>query len=249
MQVDIIQNGLPLRAIFHGGQAFRLVSATGDFQVRLRNDSNRRRLVILSVDGVNVIDGSTAGWEGGGYLLAPHQTLDVPGWLKSHAEVAKFTFASPEASYAVQTGRGTTNVGVIGAAVFDEAAPVRTMIRRRVDGTMHKSAGTGYGATRGGVWASTSLPDVETKTSSGLIGSAIGSSVGAAYGDTAAFETQAVAFQRSTSSPVETTIVRYGTREQLLGWGVPSLSIDQLPLPNPFPAATGFVPPPPGYRG
>lgn len=242
MQVDIVQNGTPLRAIFHGGQAFRLISTTGDFQVRLKNDSGRRRLVILSVDGVNVIDGSNAGWEGGGYLLAPYQTLDVPGWLRSHAEVAKFTFASAEASYAAQTGRGTENVGVIGAAVFDEKVPQRTVVHRR-DQPLYKGVGASYGAQ--GTLSSlgpTFSSSVATPTSGGLTGA-----VGAAYGDTAAFQTEAVSFERATQSPVETVVIRYGTRDQLMTWGVPSLSIDQVPLPNPFPAA-GFVPPPPGYR-
>ncbi len=76
-------------------------------------------LVVLSVDGVNIISGDTAGYDGRGYILAPYETYDISGWRKSQTEVAAFSFTSLPQSYAAETGR-PGNVGVIGMAVFRE---------------------------------------------------------------------------------------------------------------------------------
>ena len=89
------------------------------YAVRLSNRSNARVLVVLAVDGVNVISGQTAGWNQVGYVLDPWRTFDITGWRKSDTAIAAFEFAALADSYAARTGR-PDNVGVIGMAVFDE---------------------------------------------------------------------------------------------------------------------------------
>ncbi len=121
MQIEIIgKKGRTLRSINHGGQTYIEAPAQGEYKIRLRNTSGSRRLAIVSVDGVNVLDGKDAGFDGRGYVLRPWETIDVPGWMRSDSKVAKFEFKEQGGSYAAQTGRGTSNVGVIGVAVYDE---------------------------------------------------------------------------------------------------------------------------------
>ncbi len=95
-----------------GGQGDR-------YSLRIVNHTNGRVLVIVSVDGVNVISGETARYDGRGYVLAPYGAYDVLGWRKSETEVADFSFTALPNSYAAQTGR-PGDVGVIGMAVFKE---------------------------------------------------------------------------------------------------------------------------------
>jgi hypothetical protein len=90
------------------------------YAVRLYNDSPRRVLVVLSVDGVNAISGEDADPSQTGYVLNPGQRADITGWRKSQDEVAQFVFSSPSGSYASRTGR-PDNIGVVGVAVFEEA--------------------------------------------------------------------------------------------------------------------------------
>lgn len=94
------------------------------YAVRLTNTTGERVLVVLSVDGVNAVDGRTAHPSQAGYVLAPWQSTEVAGWRKSMDDVAQFYFTDLPDSYAARTGR-PDNVGVIGIAVFRESQPQR----------------------------------------------------------------------------------------------------------------------------
>ncbi|RZJ00355.1 MAG: hypothetical protein EOP39_24205, partial [Rubrivivax sp.] len=89
------------------------------YAIRLSNRTGERVLVVLSVDGVNAITGSTAGFNQSGYVLSPGESHDITGWRKSDERIAAFEFTSLGDSYAARTRR-PANVGVIGAAVFRE---------------------------------------------------------------------------------------------------------------------------------
>lgn len=131
MQVEIIQGGQVLRSYTHEGQQFVEAPPTGEYQIRITNRGGRRRLAVISVDGINVIDASNAGFDGPGYVLTGWQAVTIPGWRRSDATVANFAFNPNEGeSYAEQTGRGKKNTGVIGIAVFDEKYVPRTNILR-----------------------------------------------------------------------------------------------------------------------
>lgn len=97
--------------------------AGGDDQpytLRLTNMTGARVLVVLSVDGVNVVTGESAHPAQSGYVLAPYASAEIDGWRKSMQEVAAFRFSAAADSYAARTGR-PFDLGVIGAAVFREA--------------------------------------------------------------------------------------------------------------------------------
>lgn len=107
---------------YHGSQRYVAGNPGERYAVRITNRTGQRVLAVLSVDGVNAVSGETAGPEQNGYVLAPYQSYDVPGWRKSQDEVAAFYFTSLGDSYAARTDR-PRNVGVIGVAVWREALP------------------------------------------------------------------------------------------------------------------------------
>lgn len=117
-------NGTACRHIEHGNQTFVEVPESGEYQIQLYNDSHRRRMAVVSVDGINVINGDEADHDGPSYVLRPWETLVIPGWRRDDGSVAAFQFEEQEESYAARTGHGTTNVGVVGVAVFDEKPKV-----------------------------------------------------------------------------------------------------------------------------
>jgi len=76
--------------------------------------------VVLSVDELDVLDGRPASVRKRGYVIEPHRTLVVDGFREGTDEVAAFRFGSMNESYAHEKYHNSNNVGVIGAAVFNE---------------------------------------------------------------------------------------------------------------------------------
>ncbi len=103
-----------------------------EYALRFRNNSGKRVLVVTSVDGMSVLDGKPAGFQSDGYVIAPYQTVDIPGWMVDHSTAAKFVFARKgnqstdpaKKTYAEQRGTDPANIGIIGFAVFAEKEKV-----------------------------------------------------------------------------------------------------------------------------
>ena len=113
------ETGQPLQVWPRDGRLFVAGEQGERYSLRLANRTEGRVLVVLSVDGVNVITGETAGYGQRGYVLGPYGSYDIRGWRKSQTEIATFAFTALPNSYAAETGR-PRDVGVIGMAVFKE---------------------------------------------------------------------------------------------------------------------------------
>jgi hypothetical protein len=90
------------------------------YAIVVRNKTNLRFEIVLSVDGLDVIDGRTASVRKPGYILNPHGQLSVDGFRQSTEAVAAFRFSPVRESYAAEKYHRTENVGIIGLAVFNE---------------------------------------------------------------------------------------------------------------------------------
>jgi len=208
------------------------------YALRLRNLTPTRVLVVLSVDGVNVISGETADWRQVGYVLDPGRSADINGWRKSGTEVAAFEFAPIERSYAALTGR-PGNVGVIGMAVFRERPPPPPVVmappiaarsdRRAADAAEPGAMGS----------AQSSALDKSVAESSA------GARLGTGHGQREWSVSQRTTFERATASPEQVTQLEYDSRERLVAAGVIADPYAYT-RPRPFPAnPPGFVPDPP----
>ena len=101
-----------------------------EFVVRLSNPGPERVAVALSVDGRNVIDAKrTSALDATKWILAPGQTIDIPGWQISGAAARKFFFTETSKSYAKWLG-DTTNVGTIEAVFFREKRRPPVVMRK-----------------------------------------------------------------------------------------------------------------------
>jgi hypothetical protein len=90
------------------------------YTIVIKNLTDARFECVVSVDGLDVIDGRTAGFAKRGYLVDPHGELEVDGFRQSNDTVAAFRFGSVRGSYASKKHGETRNVGVIGVALFHE---------------------------------------------------------------------------------------------------------------------------------
>lgn len=267
MRLSILQNGRVLRHLAHAGGTYVEAPPSGTYAVRLHNDSPQRRLAVLSVDGINVVDGKDAGYEGTGYVLGPWQTADVPGWRRSDQTVASFEFKEQGASYAAQSGRGTKNVGVVGVAVFDEKPCAKPVPFPHYPNPYYPNPYRPWNDPYRPVWRSGEefLGDHGSERGDGRHPKGLSSTfnvtrgaesslgrrtksladVGTGYGAETSFATSSTSFERATESPAEVLTVRYATRERLTAMGVP---LDAPEAPSAFPASTWpSVPAPPGW--
>jgi hypothetical protein len=103
-----------------GGKRFVVGRKGHDYSILVRNVSQSRVEIVLSVDGLDVMDGKAASFKKRGYILAPGEEIEVEGFRTSYDQVAKFEFSSVAASYSNLRHGTARDVGVIGLAVFAE---------------------------------------------------------------------------------------------------------------------------------
>jgi hypothetical protein len=103
-----------------GGRNYAIGESDHRYTIVLRNNTNFRLEVVLSVDGLDVLDGKAASFGKRGYIMDPRGELEVDGFRQSMDEVASFRFGSVRGSYATRKTGDSRNVGVIGIALFNE---------------------------------------------------------------------------------------------------------------------------------
>lgn len=110
-------DGRELPVYLKGGKYYVAGKPGNEYEINLRSQSQRDTLGVISVDGVNVINGATASVSQAGYVLGAYRETNIKGWRKSTDRVARFYFTELPDSYAARTDR-PDDVGVIGIALF-----------------------------------------------------------------------------------------------------------------------------------
>ena len=239
------------------------------YSVSVTNGSSGRVLAVMSVDGVNVLNGETAGIEQSGYVFNAYQRYDVNGWRKSNLEIAAFEFVASPASYAERTGR-PANVGVIGVALFTErvyqppvsVTPPYPYRPSPYDGRKYgANEGTGAAADSAQNRPAPAAPATAAPSQSSDYGglakraesradpsAQLREKLGTGHGEREYSQVSNTAFNRAQSTPNETISIRYDSRENLVSMGViqePRYGGNRRP--RPFPESYGFVPDPPRH--
>jgi hypothetical protein len=119
--IDLIsQSGSALETYNHRGRFYVSGQSGERYSIRVNNPTSRRVEAVISVDGLDVIDGETADFRSKrGYIVPAGGSLVIDGFRVSTQAVAAFRFSSVAASYAGRKGKAR-NVGVIGVALFAE---------------------------------------------------------------------------------------------------------------------------------
>ena len=269
VQVDVYDraSGTALPVYAKDGRSYIVGTPGHEYAVRIRNCTNRRVLVVTSVDGVNVISGDTAAPSQSGYVLDPWGSVEIAGWRKSMDRTAAFYFTDLGDSYAARTGR-PQNVGVVGVAVFQEKSqpiawrdlgrrfgaqaetqpypesrPVPAPSTSRQEGAAADNVGQAQPAAPR-ERADSAAGEYDKKDSFEPSQKAL-SKLGTGHGRSEDSRATTVAFERATSSPAETVAIQYDRYENLLAMGVlPQPYYARRQQPDPFPAALRFAPDP-----
>ncbi len=127
--IEVLLDGNQAETFEHRGETFIMGQHGQRYTLRVHNRTGRRVEAVVSVDGLDVVDGKSADVNKRGYLVGAWSSVDIDGWRLSQYEAATFRFGSVSSSYAASKGKAR-NVGVIGVAVFPERVyPQRPIYR------------------------------------------------------------------------------------------------------------------------
>lgn len=141
--INVLVNGNKCRQYLHKGRTYIEAKEGSEYVVEIKNNSWEKILAVVSVDGLNVVDGKTADENGAGYVMDKYTAQKLYGFQYSPEKVANFKFGAfgavkidpatgkPEIDpstgkeiplgYAASKGDGSEkNAGVIGVRIWDE---------------------------------------------------------------------------------------------------------------------------------
>jgi hypothetical protein len=116
-EVSVLIQNKPAREYSHHDRTYIEGRCNSEFDLLLRNNSSDTVEAVISVDGLDVLDGKSASTKKDGYLIQPYSSFKLEGWRLDNKEVAHFFFASQSDSYAASQDK-PRNIGVIGVAFF-----------------------------------------------------------------------------------------------------------------------------------
>jgi hypothetical protein len=244
--------GAELGTHYYHGEYWITGRPGAHYAIQIRNRTDGRLLAVTSVDGVNVISGTTAAWQQTGYVFDPLERYQITGWRKSHEEVAAFFFTDLANSYAARTGR-PANVGVIGLALFRERQPQSVYSPPQIapftrgDDSVARAA-TGPAAPSP---APTPSPGARHQAADASVSAQMAEAyakLGTGHGPREYSYVRDTEFVRLHPEPDEVIRIRYDSLENLVAMGVLPPPEGRPATPNPFPHSheRGFVPNPPG---
>ncbi|BEP61720.1 hypothetical protein GmRootV213_22740 [Variovorax sp. V213] len=270
MQISVVDrtSGRELPIYRHRGEYWVAGRPGARYAIRARNAMGERIMAVMSVDGVNVVTGETAGVLQNGYVFSGGERSDITGWRKSDSQIAAFEFTSIANSYASRTGR-PDDVGVIGVAMFRERVqpppPPIALPRRDGSSSSSREMERRSEAPSAVAEAAPAAPAAQARSADSALGtesaaSAKGGlarqsppapSLGTAHGRRETSHVGHTTFERAQSTPDEVVRIRYDSRDNLIAAGVIPVPPPPPRWPRPegpsaFPGSeTGYVPDPP----
>lgn len=128
--VEVRGRSAPLFPAPDGSGRLYFEARTGEsYRLLLENRTVERLAVLVTVDGLNVIDGeieasrTRSSEPGPMYVLEPGRRATIQGWRRSLDEVQRFTFVDEGRSYAVRSGKDNPRLGWVEVAVYREEQP------------------------------------------------------------------------------------------------------------------------------
>ena len=264
LQLEVVDRdtGQSLPVYASGGQRYVPGRPGARYGLRIRNLRRERVLIVMAVDGVNVLTGQTAGWQQNGYVLGAFEAGQIDGWRKSDRDIAAFEFTAQAESYAARTGR-PLDVGVIGMAVFRErvaVAPPMPVAPRQAPGRDRSDQGAAQherSAQQAPAPSMSAAPEAHGEAKAAADASRAASAdstmkLGTGHGQREESVVGHTRFDRAASAPDEIIAVRYDSRANLVRLGVLPTDIDAPDRPRPFPADPRnpqyrYVPDPPRW--
>ncbi len=232
-QMDIFFNNGKYYLAGKKGDSYTINVCGNRYSKHMYRDTNRT-LFVVSVDGLNVISGEPAAYKQTGYVVPTNSCNKIKGWRKNMNEEALFFLTSLENSYSNKTNNDTSNVGVIGIAMFNEyQEPSKPIISYENEHKLNGMAGASKSAESGLASPSSKPMDEMVARKSETIGTG--------HGERVTSQATSTDFKRASEKPYKVISFYYDTYENLLEKGIIRKKYQG---PQAFPTETKFAPDP-----
>jgi len=225
-----------LRMFRQDGRSYVLGTVGERYAIVLSNPTAQRVEAVVSVDGLDAIDGASADYaRNRGYILPAYGSATIEGFRTSLDQVATFRFSSVADSYAGRLGKAR-DVGVIGVAFFPERVPTAVVPAFRPPATRpredHERESSSTGAAPRPRSAS---PAAEATAAPPPMGAANGAAasaeryrgederkgLGTEYGEARNSHVDEIEFARANPvAPAQVVVFRYNDRSGLAALGI-----------------------------
>lgn len=253
VSISILVDGKRMPIYAHGGRHYVEGAPGKHCTIQVSNTSSGRVEVIESVDGRDVLIDQAASLHNSGMIVRPFDSWQNKGYRLDDDRVTEFVFGDPDASIAAQATGSTSNVGVIGVAIYAEKPKPYTAtftstsqdprpwqsdrsnwhVKSRVE--LSNLQGSGRSSSASGQ----SLGDTHlgNATSDYAVAGAA-PDLGMGMGDTITDRIGHTSFERASQSPAAVFEIHYRSRDWLLSQGIIR---DEQHFPSAFPgSATGY---------
>ena len=213
-RIELVDDGTQALPTFdQGGRRYVLGQMGQRYQVRIVNPTSSRIEAVVSVDGLDAVDGHPANLNKRGYIVPAYGEVTIDGFRTSLDTVAAFRFSSVRDSYAART-RHARNVGVVGVAFFGERPPPVVHYESR---PLHRASPAADDAEQAPPPPSPAA--APSKSASGAAAAAR-PGLGTQFGETRESRVVETSFVRATTSPMALSELRYDDRDGLLSRGI-----------------------------
>lgn len=123
VQIKVGGRTMPLYSNSHDWKKHYFQAYEGrNYSIVLRNTTNERIGVLISVDGLNVVSGDRSNLHPNEpmYVLEPWGRAEIKGWRTSLRSVRNFVFVDEQRSYASRTGQANGDMGWVRVLAFRE---------------------------------------------------------------------------------------------------------------------------------
>lgn len=260
----------PADEYYHNGTTWIEGRDGNRYVIEIANNCTSNIEVIVSVDGLDVLEGKAAGPDSRGYVVNALSRISIPGWKLNNAEAAEFFFSRNADSYVSSIGGSVSNTGVIGAMIFHERPVHQYPIVNggliyngyppsQLDWVSTSVTNTGLTNTNNIIFGANSLsgPIVSkgilqsTNTSSAITAGVIQAQqsfvtpeVGTGFGDAIEWTTTSVSFNRNNKTePDSIMAIYYDSAKNLERMGIMLRKKSRTASnANPFPAYSSSSP-------
>ncbi len=226
---------------FYSNGKFYIAGKVGDnYEINIcgKRGGLGRQLYVVSVDGLNVINGEPASYNQPGYVVSNGQCSKIKGWRKNMNEEAKFVLTSSSNSYSARTNNDTRNIGVIGFALFNEELPVHILEDHQLRQMPIASQSRANEASADSAGAMPAAPGITRDEAFKLKKE---EQIGTGHGDRVTSKAKDTEFKKLSDTPTRVVQFYYDSYENLIAKGIISVKPE---LPNAFPGEKKFAPDP-----